>query len=171
MSAPAISPLDLHAAGKELCEAANNALELLELSGHSAAQGDTADDLRTAVGNFEQALSNFIVTVRTTASATHYRTAAASSFDAFMKACEQHCDMPCGISVAPAPITPAPALTDRSALEQARLQLRTSMPLDDMLKVPALAATLNAVVATQKKPRRQRIQRFDWRKAQANDHD
>jgi hypothetical protein len=152
-----------------LCTAANNALRLLELTGNSASPGDTADDLRLAIENYEHAMHNFVVTVSTFNKVSQYHTAANSSIVAFMQAADQHGDTPCAISVMHTPPKSLTAAPDRAALELARQQLKTSMTLEEMLLVPALAATLRAVAA--QKPRRKRAPRFDWRKAQANDLD
>jgi hypothetical protein len=63
---------------------------------------------------------------------------------------------------------PAPRpLPDRAALEIARLQLRTSMPLDEMLKNP----TLQIVLGTVARRHMQRRDRVDVKKLQANDND
>lgn len=56
---------------------------------------------------------------------------------------------------------------DRAALEIAYGQLRTTRPLDDLLKVPNLRATLFAVARRHMKRRDQ----FDPKKMQANDND
>jgi type II secretory pathway component PulL len=125
--------------------------------------------LRTAIGNYELAMRNFIVTVKTADSSTQYSAVADSSMSAYMHAADQLGDTPCAITVAPDKLIQPTTSPDRAALERARSRLKTSMPLDEMLSVPALAATLRAV-ATQK-PRRKRAPRFDWRKAQANDLD
>lgn len=120
-------PGGIAAAGQRLRDAASNALGLLELTGHPLCSGNTTDDLRIAIANYEQAIKPF----------------AASK-----KLNDQ--------------------MLDRAALERAHRALRTSMPLDEMLKQPALAKTI-AIVASQE-PRKRRPS-FDWRKAQANDLD
>jgi hypothetical protein len=59
------------------------------------------------------------------------------------------------------------ATPDRSALEVAHLKLRTSMPLDDMLKHPALRIVLESVA----RRHMQRRAGVDIKKLQANDND
>nr|WP_314606539.1 hypothetical protein [uncultured Janthinobacterium sp.] len=56
---------------------------------------------------------------------------------------------------------------DRAALEIAYGQMHTSRPLDELLKVPNLRATLYAVARRHMKRR----DRFDPKKIQANDND
>ena len=56
---------------------------------------------------------------------------------------------------------------DRAALEIAYGQLHTTRPLDELLKVPNLRATLYAVARRHMKRR----DRFDPKKMQANDND
>lgn len=56
---------------------------------------------------------------------------------------------------------------DRAALEIAYGKLRTTRPLDELLKVPGLRATLYAAARRHMKRR----DRFDPKKMQANDSD
>lgn len=56
---------------------------------------------------------------------------------------------------------------DRAALEIAHIKLRTTAPLDDMLKDPSLRIILE-VVARRHMQRRDRV---DVKKLQANDND
>ena len=56
---------------------------------------------------------------------------------------------------------------DRAALEIAHFKLRAKQPLDDMLKVASLKATLYAVARRHMRRRSQ----FDIKKMQANDND
>lgn len=59
------------------------------------------------------------------------------------------------------------ALPDRAALEIAHRFLRTSQPLDEMLKIPALCIVLKNVAQRHM----QRRARVDVKKLQANDLD
>ena len=56
---------------------------------------------------------------------------------------------------------------DRAALEIAHFKLRSKTPLDDMLKVASLRATLFAIARRHMRRRG----RFDVKKMQANDSD
>ncbi|MGW8391110.1 hypothetical protein [Pseudoduganella sp. HUAS MS19] len=134
-------PGSIASAGQCLRDAASRALDLLESNGPRDG-GNTSDNLRIAIANYEEAMMRLSVTVKLPGEA------------------------PCVIAVAPGKANHQ--VPDRAALERAHRALRTSMPLDEMLKQPALAKTL-AIVALQK-PRKER-DRFDWRKAQANDLD
>ncbi len=87
---------------------------------------------------------------------------AISNYERVMK----QAGIPCATSAAPA--IASQQVPDRAALERAHRTLRTSMPLDEMLKQPALAKTL-AIVAFRKQQNGRA--HFDWRKAQANDLD
>lgn len=166
MNGAIFHPASIASAGQCLHDAASKALALLELTGHPPRKGNTTEDLRIANANYEQATKQFVVTVKSAAGKTQFRTTAASSLNAFMQAAESQGDTLCAISVTPEKTDHK--MQDRAALERAHRALRTSMPLDEMLKQPALAKTL-AIVAFQK-PRKERA-RFDWRKAQANDLD
>lgn len=159
--------------GSILERAARNALDLLYMSGHACAAGDTADDLRVALAMHVHLLQEFSVRVRTAECTCAYNTRSASSFDAYAAAADCQGDTPCSISVTPC----EPA---RDALERAHRLLGIKGTLNDALKIPALAITIRrvalkphyipaAVLAKSARARRQ-TQAVDLKKLAANDH-
>lgn len=163
----------LTASGARLERAALSALDLLTLSGHAGAAGDTADDLRVALAMHVHLLQEFSVRVRTAECTCAYHTRSASSFDAYDVAADRQGDTPCAITV-------TPCEPGRDALERAHRLLEIKGTLDDALKIPALAISIRrvalkphyipAALLANSAPARRQAQTVDLKKLAANDH-
>lgn len=143
-----------------LSATAQNAMNLLAMSGNAGARGDTADDLRIALAMHGHLVHQFSVKVRTEAGTRAFNTQASSSYQAYQAAAESQGDTPCGISVTPAEPTQA-------SLVSAHRALRIASPLDVALKNPALNVALHSYARKHSR----RNAGPDIKRLAANDHD
>lgn len=128
----------LTVSGARLQETAQNALDLLALSGHASSRGDTADDLKMAVIIHLHLVQEFNVRVRSAQCTCEFSTCARTSFDAYDSAAAHTGDAPCAISV-------RPAEPCREDLQRAHRLLGIQGELDEALKNPALSIAIKRV--------------------------
>ncbi|MBY0240309.1 MAG: hypothetical protein K2X55_13435, partial [Burkholderiaceae bacterium] len=128
----------LTASGARLQETAQNALDLLTLSGHAGSRGDTADDLKMALVMHLHLVQQFSVRVRSAQCTCEFSTCARTSCDVYDSAAAHTGDAPCAISG-------RPAEPSREDLQRAHSMLRVQGSLDDALKDPALSIAIRRV--------------------------
>ncbi|WP_157201209.1 hypothetical protein [Massilia sp. Root351] len=128
----------LTSSGARLESATHSALDLLNMSGHAGAAGDTADDLRVALAMHVHLVREFSVRVRTAECTCAYHTCASSSFGAYSQAADTQGDTPCAISV-------TPCEPDHAALARAHRLLAIQGSLEDALKDKSLAIAIRRV--------------------------
>jgi hypothetical protein len=128
----------LSASGARLQETAQNALDLLALSGHAGSRGDTADDLRMAMIMHLHLVHEFNVRVRSAECTCEFSACARSSIDAYDVAAAKAGDIPCSISV-------IPAEPSRVHMRQAQRLLGIPGDLDEVLKDRSLAIVIRRV--------------------------
>lgn len=144
--------------------AADNVLDLLNLTGFAGAHGDSADDMKVALDTHLRTLREFSVKVRTAGGTDVSIERSATSYGAYQAAATKQGDTPCAITVTPTSkaICMEP---DRAALEAAHRTIRAAGTVDDTLNHSALGVVLRSVA--RKKMRDQ----VDLKRLAANDHD
>jgi hypothetical protein len=164
----------LTASGARLEEKTQNALDLLAMSGHAGARGDTADDLKVALVMHLHLVQEFSVRVRSVQCTCEFSTCARTSFDAYDSATAHTGDDPCAISV-------RPAEPSRDDLQRAHRLLGIQGTLDDALKNPSLSIAIRRIalkpmfkrapVRLPSSPNRPLPQGGDFKRFAANDRE